>query len=100
MNAKSKRPSVFSLDSMLVGQPEASEPKTVEAIKQNTPAKKSASEKSFRTSVFLSYAAHDKLREIAFEERKTFADLFREGLDHVLTSRHYPTTAELERKKK
>jgi tRNA A37 threonylcarbamoyladenosine dehydratase len=99
MNAKSKRPSVFSLDSMMVGQPEASEPKAVETVKQNTPARKAASEKSFRTSVFLSFAAHDVLRDIAHEERKTFADLFREGLDHVLTSRNYPTTAELERKK-
>ena len=100
MNAKSKRPPVFNLDSMMVGQPEANEPKTVEVVEQKAPARKAASEKSFRTSVFLSFAAHDVLRDIAHEERKTFADLFREGLDHVLTSRHYPTVAELERRRK
>jgi hypothetical protein len=100
MSAKSKRPSVLSVDDLLVGQPEAREPKDVEKVEQKTPTKKAASEENFRTSVFLSRAGHNVLRDIAHEERKSFADLFREGLDHVLTSRHYPTLAELERKKK
>ena len=48
----------------------------------------------------MSRAAHEILREIAFAERKAFADLFREGLDHVLTKRNYPTIQELETKTK
>ena len=54
----------------------------------------------FRTSVYFSRAVHDKLREIAFEERKSITDLINEGLDYVLTSRHFATTAELREKKR
>ena len=54
----------------------------------------------FRTSVYFSRAVHDKLRDIAHEERKSITDLINEGLDHVLMSRNYPPTAELRSKKK
>ena len=53
----------------------------------------------FRTSVYFSRAVHDKLRDIAHEERKTITDLINEGLDHVLTSRNYPNTAELKKER-
>ena len=52
-------------------------------------------EAPLRTSVYFSRGVHDALREIAFKERRAIADIIHEGLDVVLTSRHYPTTAEL-----
>jgi len=93
MTAKGKRPSVVDLDSLMVKTP-ATEARAEPAA---APAKKPA-DTHFRTSVYFSRAVHDKLREIAFQERKTVADLIHEGLDAVLTSRNYPTTAELRRK--
>lgn len=92
MIAKGKRPSVIDIDSLMVKTPET-KAATVQP-KEQAPAKK-ASDTHFRTSVYFSRAVHDKLREIAFEERKTVSDLIHEGLDAVLTSRNYPTTAEL-----
>ena len=49
----------------------------------------------FRTSLYLSRAVHEKLREIAFHEHKKVHDLFVEGLDKVLSKRGYPTTQEI-----
>jgi hypothetical protein len=60
----------------------------------------SAAPESFRTSVHFSCAVHDKLRQIAFEERKSIIHLINEGLDHVLTACHYATMAELSGKKR
>jgi hypothetical protein len=57
---------------------------------------KSAS-KMFRTSVYFARVVHDKLRDIAHEERKTVTDLINEGLDDVLRRRSFPTTQELKR---
>lgn len=54
----------------------------------------------FRTSLYLSRAVHDCLREIAHVERKSVHDLIREGLDHVLTSRLHPSVAELAERRK
>lgn len=96
MIAKGKRPAVLDLDSLMVN-PEK-KPAPVQYAQEQAPAKKPASETHFRTSVYFSRAVHDKLREIAFEERKTVSDLIHEGLDAVLTSRNYPTTAELKSK--
>jgi hypothetical protein len=92
MSAKSKRPAVFDIDEMLVKPTVAPEP----AKPQPEPSAPAAG--SFRTSVWLSRAAHEILREIAHVERKPFAELFREGLDHVLSTRKYPTIGELEDK--
>ena len=86
----SKRPAVFSLDNLMV--------KPIEPASEPAPAKpagKPELSSTFRTSVYFSRAVHDKLRAIAFEERKSITDLINEGLDHVLTSRQYPTIAEL-----
>jgi len=87
----SKRPAVFDIDDMMV-KPAAPEP-TKPRPESPAPAG------SFRTSVWMSRAAHEILREIAHAERKPFAELFREGLDHVLSNRKYPTMAELDKKK-
>ena len=55
---------------------------------------------TFRTSVYFARPVHDKLRLIAFVERKTITDLINEGLDAVLTARGYSTTAQLRKKQK
>lgn len=88
MSPKATRPPVFGLDKLMV-RPNAPEPEPVP-----TKEEKDAPSK-FRTSVYFSRAVHDKLRLIAFEERKSVTDLINEGLDHVLTGRGYPTTDEL-----
>jgi hypothetical protein len=87
MNAKTKRPPVANVEDFKVNKP-----------KTAPPVVKAAQSEAFRTSVYFHRAVHDKLRAIAFEERKTIMDLINEGLDHVLTSRHYPTISELRAK--
>jgi len=102
MNAKPKRPAVLDLGNFLVKSAPAAEAAPSPAIDAAPESSKAAvvvAPDSFRTSVYFSRAVHDKLREIAFGERKTITDLINEGLDHVLTSRHYATTAELRGKK-
>ena len=113
----SKRPSVFDLDSMIVKKPApqavvaGTQSMESETIDQTPVAPKSApaaprgpvppvASKMFRTSVYFSRVVHDKLRDIAHEERKSVTDLINEGLDHVLTSRNYPPTAMLREKSK
>jgi antitoxin-like ribbon-helix-helix protein len=100
MSAKPKRPTVLDLGSLLVTKP--AEPAAEEVRETPPPAKSARAAKpakvaptSFRTSVFFSRAVHDKLRTIAFEERKTVTDLINEGLDAVLQARNYPSTKEL-----
>jgi hypothetical protein len=104
-----KRPSVLDLDSLMVRKPAvapaapAPEPESiaeeVELAAQPKPAAKVKAPATFRTSVYFDRRVHDKLRDIAHEERKSITDLINEGLDHVLVSRNYPTTEELRRKK-
>jgi len=101
---QTKTPALLNLDTFLVKAPAAVEaaPSTapaIEAASESSKAANSLAPESFRTSVYFSRAVHDKLREIAFEERKSITDLINEGLDHVLTARHYATTAELRGKK-
>ena len=93
MSPKSQRPNVFGLDNLMVkaGKPELQEAAPEADAKPRGPDLAG----TFRTSVYFSRAVHDKLRLIAFEERKTVTDLINEGLDEVLRARGYPTTAEL-----
>jgi len=105
MTAKPKPPALLNLHNFLVKGPAAAEaaPSTapaIEAAPESSKVANSLAPESFRTSVYFSRVVHDKLREIAFEERKSITDLINEGLDHVLTSRHYATTAELRGKKR
>src|ERR1700733_7252937 len=98
----SKRPNVFDLDSLMVKKPTAAaqapavsdtqekapdpvEPKAAppRALESVPPP----AAKMFRTSVYFSRVVHDKLRDLAHEERKSITELINEGLDHVLTSR-------------
>lgn len=48
-----------------------------------------------KTTAYFSRAVHEKLREIAFTERKSINDLMLEGLDKMLAERSYPTTKQL-----
>ena len=113
MSPKQKRPSVLDIDSLLVSpappvgknasKPDESslepEGRGEVAMKRNRLAKLTQIEDAnFRTSVYFSRLVHDKLRAIAFEERKTITDLINEGLDHVLQSRNYPSTSKLREK--
>jgi hypothetical protein len=100
MTAKPKRPNVLDLGSLLVTKP--AEPTQEEVVETPGPTKVQRETKpakaeptTFRTSVFFSRAVHDKLRTIAFEERKTVTDLINEGLDAVLQARNYPSTKQL-----
>jgi hypothetical protein len=43
----------------------------------------------FRTSIYYDRTTHDRLREIAFHERKTVTDLINEGIEHVLQKRAF-----------
>lgn len=94
MSPKPTRPPVMGLDSLLVKRGGDPVPAPVQEAASSASAGKELSS-TFRTSVYFSRAVHDKLRAIAFEERKTITDLINEGLDHVLTSRNYPTVSEL-----
>ncbi len=100
MSSKPKRPPVLSLDTYIVRSTPTptSEPPSLREAESKAPvaqANKNEPEKMFRTSVYFSRAVHDTLRDIAHEERKSVTDLINEGLDHVLTSRNYPTVAEV-----
>ena len=111
MTTKPKRPAILDLGSMmvspLVGTTDAApstETEVLPSAPQPDPAAKITKTPKpdpamFRTSVYFSRAVHDKLRDIAHEERKTITDLINEGLDHVLTSRNYPNTAELKKER-
>jgi hypothetical protein len=112
MSAKQKRPSVLDIGSLLVSQPVAvpeNNPETDEdssepegrggaSLKRAKARPAKVEDTMFRTSVYFSRLVHDKLRAIAFEERKTITDLINEGLDHVLQSRNYPSTSKLREK--
>jgi hypothetical protein len=115
MSTKPKRPAVLDLGSLMVsGAPATAPPDEPTAGQEPSPAAEPRRAPArvakavpavvakpdpamFRTSVYFSRAVHDKLRDIAHEERKTITDLINEGLDHVLTSRNYPTTSELKK---
>ena len=96
MNAKSTRPSVFGLDNLMVGKASTKAPEST-TVAEPTPPKGKDLSTSFRTSVYFARPVHDKLRLIAFEERKTITDLINEGLDHVLASRGYPPIEDLKK---
>jgi hypothetical protein len=93
--AASNRPSVFALPSTARPPAAAREahPTAGEVQELATPAR--GEPEMMRTSLYLSRAVHDKLREIAFTERCKVHELFIEGIDKVLAERGFPGTAEL-----
>jgi len=91
--ATSNRPSVFAFPGAAAPPPaaKAAQPTAAEVREQAAPAESDM----MRTSLYLSRAVHDKLREIAFAERCKVHDLFIEGIDKVLAERGFAGTAEL-----
>jgi hypothetical protein len=89
MSAKPKRPAVFDLDALMVsGAPATAPPDEPATTHEPSPAPEPRRAPArvakaapvvvskpdpgmFRTSVYFSRAVHDKLRDIAHEERKT-----------------------------
>jgi len=87
----SKRPSILS---DLPLEPEAA-PAPAEAAKVvaiHAPKPAPAAD-LVRSSIYLSRAAHDRLREIAFAERKKVHDLIVEGVDAVIAKRGHTESA-------
>lgn len=85
----SKRPSIFG--DIGISTPIEANTAEVQAVES---AAKAESE-LFRTSLYLSRPVHEKLREIAFHERKRVNELLIEGLDKVFAERGYPSSDEL-----
>jgi len=101
-----RRPSIFSPTDFTLPEKRSAPPRAGAAASPSQPSVEparvmpapppaKAEEAMFRTSLYLSRAVHDQLREIAHVERKSVHDLIREGLDHVLTSRLHPSLAEI-----
>jgi hypothetical protein len=88
----SNRPSVFApIEVKVPAKAKAASAARVEM--KPTPA--AGEDEMFRTSLYLTRAVHDKLREIAFTERLKVHDLFVEGIDKVLRERGFPSAGEL-----
>ena len=88
------RPNVFGDDDDSVSLPVETTP-AIEATVSKSSKPANGESEMFRTSLYLSRAVHEVLREIAFHERKKVHDLFMEGLDLVLEKRRHPSTAEI-----
>lgn len=90
--SKAPRPSVFGDLSI---EPEAADQMKSLAHAAKAVAEPAGEESAFmRTSIYLNRMVHDRLREIAFHERKKVNDLVMEGLDRVFAERGYgPATA-------
>jgi hypothetical protein len=93
MSPKNPRPSVINLDNLMV-KPATPNPASA-PDETPQPKPEPGLSPTFRTSVYFHRAVHDVLRDIAYHERKSITDLINEGLDHVLASRSYPSTAKL-----
>lgn len=93
--AATSRPSVFAFPNPVAAPPQARDaaPTAAEVQAKASPAQ--GESEMMRTSLYLSRAVHDKLREIAFTERKKVHELFIEGIDKVLAERGFPGTDEL-----
>lgn len=68
---------------------------TVEIAPAAQPASGKGRKATVKTSLYLDPAVHDKLREIAFQERRKLHDLIVEGVDHVLKTRLHPSSSEI-----
>jgi hypothetical protein len=93
--AASNRPSVFAFPSATRPPAAVKEAQPTAAEVQEVAQPIRGEPEMMRTSLYLSRAVHDKLREIAFTERRKVHELFIEGIDKVLAERGFPGTAEL-----
>lgn len=87
----SKRRSIIGDLSLKIEEPTAATdaPKVINI----RPAKPAPMADLVRSSIYLSREAHDRLREIAFAERKKVHDLIVEGVDTVIAKRGHKETA-------
>lgn len=93
--AATNRPSLFPPSNPVATPPQANEATSTIANVQAKASPTQGEVEMMRTSLYLSRAVHDKLREIAFTERKKVHELFIEGIDKVLAERGFPGTGEL-----
>lgn len=93
--AATSRPSVFALPSAIAAPAQAQEAAPTAAVVQAKSKPAQGEAEMMRTSLYLSRAVHDRLREIAFTERRKVHELFIEGIDKVLAERGFPGTAEV-----
>lgn len=68
------------------------------AKKKAVPAKETLKQRAKQQSLYLEPEVYERLREIAFMERKPMHDLFLEGIDAVLKKRGAPSIKQLVKK--
>ncbi|OPF89575.1 hypothetical protein I8G32_05010 (plasmid) [Rhodopseudomonas palustris] len=93
-----KRPSIIdTLDIAPEAEAEPATPAKPKVVKMRAPkaAPEAAPEgiEVHRTSIYVPLPAHERLREIAFVERKKVHDLIMEGIDAVIAKRGHSETA-------
>ena len=89
-----KRPSVIGSLDLLPSAPVAATVASAEVVDLKAASKKAAKARDVQhTSVYIPRAAHDRLREIAYHERKKIHDLIMEGMDSVIADRGHSESA-------
>ena len=93
----SKRPSIIG-DLDLPSTAPAEQPPTngqpAEVVSLKAAATKAAKAREVQhTSIYIPRSVHDRLREIAFHERKKIHDLIMEGVDSVIAARGHSERA-------
>jgi hypothetical protein len=95
----SKRPSLIAdldlaAEPATAPAPQPAQPAPAKVVKISQPKAAEAPEADLvRSSIYLSRASHDRLREIAFVEKKKVHDLIVEGIDQVIAKRGHKETA-------
>ncbi len=89
------RPSVFALPNAATMPTAAKDAGATAATVENKTTPAAGEGDMMRTSLYLPRAVHDKLREIAFTERRKVHELFVEGIDKVLAERGFASSIEL-----
>ena len=88
----SKRPSFLAQLAKDQAQPDPVQVDVQASNGNAAPLSKAQSDK-IKSSLYLPPAVMDRLREIAFTERKKMHDLFLEGIDLVIEGRGHPERA-------
>jgi hypothetical protein len=83
----SKRPSVIDDLDLKAVAPATPPAPTAEVVDLKAATKKAKARDVQHTSVYVPREAYDRLREIAFHERKKIHDLIMEGVDSVIADR-------------
>lgn len=89
-----KRPSVFDTLDLAPSIPaETPEAANGEVVDLKAATKKAKSRNVQHTSVYIPRVAYDRLREIAFHERKKIHDIIMEGVDLAIAARGHSESA-------